>query len=154
MISCTSSFSLTPTSPNCNASTDWANNPGTCRLRIKNFNAALFSGAGCASCTGTVANTWDGTFPDYHAPVLGSWTFRIDPTTVSLFGRVPLFGSNCACGFLNGSGFYVALSCNGAPALYMWSSAFNGAGPLGIYTGPGIGCSPGPASIEIEAYSL
>ena len=152
MIICPQSFSIQVSDVVCGAGTDWANNPGTCRLRIKNFNAALFNTAGCATCTPAGANTWDGTFPDYHAPVLGSWTYRIDPTTVSLFGTAPLFGSNCACGFLNGSGFYVAFACAGAPGLYLWSSNFNVSGPLGIYSGPGIGCCPGPASIEIEAY--
>lgn len=150
MITCPQPFSISVTNL-CDASTDWANNPGKCRLRIQNFNAALFSSVGCVACANAGPNTWDGTFPDYHAPSLGSWFFGIDPATVSLFGKTPLIGSNCAVGFLNGSGFYVAFACN---PNYIWSSAFNFSGPLGTYTGPGIGCSPGPGSLVIEAYSL
>lgn len=131
---------------------DWLTTPGSCRLRIKNFNPADWTAGGiCASCTVGAGTTWDGTFPVFTPGP--NPLYQIAVTTGNIGGRVPLFGSNCACGVLNPFGWYVALSCNGAPPQYIWASGFNAlaGGPIGVYT-RNQGCVLG-ANFEIEAYT-
>lgn len=152
---CTQEFSLIVTNPHCDLLTpaEWFSNPGNCRLRVKNFNAADWLSGGCGTCTNAGGTAWDGTFPFFVANPLSPF-YQVDPTVGNIGGKTPLFGSNCACGFLTGSGWYVALACNGAPAQFIYGTNFFpfASGPLQTYT-KNIGCA-GPATVTIEAYSL
>lgn len=138
----------------CDNTIDWVNNPGNCRLRVKNYNPADWNAAGCGACPNGGAPTWDGTFPNYvPGPIT---TFQIPFTTGNIGGKAPLFGTNCAVGYFPGFGWYMALACN---PRYIWSSVFIpllANGPVATYfldVGPSP-CDIAIPSVTIESYSL
>jgi hypothetical protein len=153
MNTCNFAQNIVVSDVNCNllTSTDWFNgNTGACRLRVKNFNPADWVAGACAACPNAGGTTWDGTFPLFVPNGLSPF-YQIDPATGNIGGKAPLFGNNCACGFLNGFGWYVALACN---PQFIWSSNFvvfpNG--PVATYTGPFAPSCTAIVSIQIEAY--
>jgi hypothetical protein len=151
-IICSKPFSIAVTNPACNTLTpaDWLTNPGSCRLRVKNYNSADWIGAGCVTCPNAGGTTWDGTFPLFVPGPNPS--YQIDPTTGNVAGKAPLFGLNCSVGAF--AGFWsVALACN---PRYIWVGSFfpTAVVPMQIYTlnlGPAP-CNVTLAALEIEAY--
>jgi hypothetical protein len=152
MASCTFNESITVSNPLCNTLTpaQWLTAPGTCRLRVKNYNPADWIGVGCAACANAGGLTWDGTFPLF---VPGpSPSYQIDPATGNVAGKLPLFGLNCGVTAFAGN-WGVALACN---PRYIWVSGFfpTTVVPMQIYTlslGPAP-CNVTLAALEIEAY--
>ncbi len=127
-ISCTKLFTLTINGCDLDAA-DWCTNPGTCRLRIKNFNAGDWTFA------------WDGNLPNkgtnFAFPCGGG--YEDDTGFVGLTsdaGHTFWTLSILCLDFTN----YIA--------------QLNGASPIGTYTllGPPTACG-GPASFDIEGYT-
>lgn len=147
--SCTQPFSIQVVSQTCSTLVlaDWLTNPGSCRLRVKNFNAADWLAGGCGGCANAGGKTWDGTFPlfsHFGAEI----AYQIDPTVGNIGGKLPFFGQNSSVGTFTGS-WFMALACN---PNYIWASGFRAfpALPTGIYA-RAQGCVLG-ATFEIEAY--
>lgn len=125
----------------CDASTDWCTNPGTCRLRIKNFNAADWV-AGPAPCDVSFLNGWDGTF---------EFTAQNGLNPCLTYKAVSEFSVNPSCDVnFNGPNWIINFSIPiGTMAFYDGPVA----SPIGIYTrNPSFSCT-GPATLEIEAYT-
>lgn len=139
---CSKTFALTVDAPTCGAGTDWDNNPGACRVRIKNF--VVGSIPGCPACPGGVGVEWDGTFPVFTAPS----TYTIAAGTV-IGGKDPLF---IACNVNKfGGEWVVQLACDG---LYIWTGrSLQGLSPVAVYSNTFGNCNPGLATVEIEAYT-
>lgn len=148
---CTQEFSLAVSSPICQLSAnDWLNNPGTCRLRVKNFNAADWNAAPCVTCNPSGGLAWDGTFPLYFAGI----GFGAAVTVLSFKGKDWFHFPNVA---VNAGHWGMAIECNPFSDV-MWSSDLTtipfASGPVGVYNqlaGPGGGCIV-LATVELEAY--
>ena len=145
-LACQKNYSIQITG--CDNTTDWVNNPGNCRLRVKNFNPLDW--AICGTCAASGLPAWDGTFPSVI--IAATTTYNV-AAGVSIGGAQNL-GPTFSCVEHNPAlGWAVILACNGSPPAFMWQSAFfNVASPLMIY--PKVGGCTGPANIEVEAYSL
>lgn len=139
MSTCYKDCSLTVDPPGCGPLTDWLNNPGTCRLRIRSYVPGLFTA--CGACNASVNPEWDGTFPNF---ALGVYTIDAG---VAISGAETI-QALCSIDFFGGA-WRLTLVCNGAPVSYIWRGAsFT---PLGVYGQVG-GCSATPLALVVEAY--
>lgn len=133
-------------------SAQWQSTPGTCRLRIKNFNPADWAGQ-CAGCTASGLPAWDGTFSQFQ--FVAPFHYYNIGNGFSIGGKTPFGAANIFndLGIIGGAWFFEIACDNGGGALQVWI----GSGPLvanpptGIYTRSG-GCMLN-ATFEIEAYS-
>jgi hypothetical protein len=138
----------------CDATTDWVSNPGNCRLRIKNYNPLDFLGA-CPACVASVLPDWAGEFNQFCNLALSE---KYSPGAGLSIGGKAMAPNPCvASNFGILAGFWVfQVACdNGGGGLVVWSGTgpAAAAGPIGIYTFAA-GCLAGPATLEIEGYSL
>jgi hypothetical protein len=130
----------------CDCTVDWANNPGSCRLRLVGYVDGQI-----LHCAGSVASglpAWTGTFPTF---IPGQY-FAVN-SGVSFNGTVD--GGNIWCGaaltFIGGTHWGLSISsgnpCNGA-----WVGTLNSVCPIGIYVRNG-GCNAGPATLTLEGFT-
>lgn len=140
----------------CGTATDWQNNPGNCRLRIKNYNPADFAGA-CPACGASAATDWNGEFSVFYPGFAGTSEIYSPAAGLSIGGKAlapnPHISSNF--GVLGGVWQFQVACDNGGGGLVVWSGLGPVATgpPMGIYT-RGSGCLAVPPTFEIEAYSL
>lgn len=129
---------------------DWLNNPGNCRLRVKNYNPADWAAGGCGTCTNAGGVNWDGTFPVFIA---GTGYF-IDPGTGNVGGKQPFFGGPAFPNLSVFGGQWVINMACAPTSAFIWGGfgPVFAAGPIGIYN-QNVGCVVTP-SFQIEAYSL
>lgn len=125
----------------------WLNTPGTCRLRIKNFNPADWS-AGCGACVPAGGVTWDGTFPTFN---VGDG-FYISATTVNVGGKQLVFGIHTAGLFFFGGNWVIQIDCQGGAQHMFDANLAFAAGPVGTYPFNVATCT-GILSVDIEAYT-
>lgn len=153
MNTCTQQESIVVSNPICDNTVDWQNNPGTCRLRIKNFNPANFAGA-CPACIASGLPDWKGEFAQFcnlaasekYAPAagvsIGGKAFKTPLCIVNNFGVL--------------AGFWVfQLFCDDGgvgAAVWFGTGPATAAGPIGTYTKTG-GCLAGPATLDIEGFT-
>jgi len=143
VITCQKTFSLKVSAVTCDNNADWMNNPGPCRLRIKNFVQGSFPG--CPACANAAGNEWDGTFPVFG----GNGHYYIAPGTV-LGGKAPLFSSCDVNFFIGNNRWFIELACG---SQYIWvGEKLAGVGPLGTYVDSGGTTCQHTPSVEIEAY--
>lgn len=128
----------------CGPTTDWLTNPGTCRLRIKNYINGFIPF--CAACPPGAGAIWDGTFTIYTPGAFPTYSadtvafpqcsgFLLDPFLVT--------------GLLfNGAGWILQVACDGGA---VWRTITAQAGPIGTYAVEA-GCHLSPPTITIEAY--
>lgn len=146
MGSCSKQFSLHVEPTVCGAGTDWSN-PGSCRLRIKNFNPNDWIGLTCPVCNPSIATVWDGTFSVWVA----GQTYSVAPGW-SLDGKELTTATSVL--FLAGA-WRITLVCGVGVGGYIFNGATAGPTPIGLYVGDGItDCVLIPKSAEVEAYSL
>lgn len=154
-IACQKNYSIVIAGP-CGSltSTDWQTNPGNCRLRIKNYNPADFAGA-CGGCLVSGLPDWNGEFAQFcnlapsekYAPAAGK----------SIGGKAmapnPCVSSNF--GILAGHWVFQVSCDNGGGGIVVWSGPgpLSTSVPIGTYTLT-FGCLAGPATLDIEAYTL
>ena len=86
MIECSTQQVIQVVNP-CNASTDWQNNPGSCRLRIKNYNAAAWAGA-CPACIVSGLPDWKGEFSVFYPGFAGTSEIYSPAAGLSIGGKV------------------------------------------------------------------
>lgn len=158
--SCYRNYSL-DVNPGCDAGTDWLNAPGTCRLRIKNFNNADWTNSTlCTLARAGAVAVWDGTFSlvvPIVFPTPGN-SYEIDLGTFQTCGGVYLGSSGTS--FLVYYGgvpkwrLQISYMDTGLGDQLRWLGDLAGTSPIGIY--PQLNrCNAGlPASIEIEGYPL
>lgn len=148
-IACIKDFTLEVTSV-CGPATDWIAAPGTCRLRIRNYNPADFTfGALCVDCNLDGNPDFGGVFSTFA----GAGHYDI-PGGTSVLGFEPLGGFISYVEFVAGT-WYLALICQGTPSRYVWLGARTDASPIGNYTLNAVSsCATGPLTLEIEGYSL
>lgn len=162
MITCLQGSSVNVAAATCGASTDWLANPGKCRLRIKSYAPTLFDPSGCGACLNLATRPWDGTFSNLllnPSPDVAV-AYTIDGTAFDSINGKEIFVSPVACAVFywtaaGPTGWNVVLACItniGSSNIYTTSPLLLG-GPLQTFIRTG-GCSPGPANVVIEAYSL
>lgn len=155
MNTCTANQTIAVNDTACNllTSIQWQTAPGTCRLRIKNYNPANFAGA-CPACIASGLPDWNGEFAQFcnlaasekYAPAagksIGGKAMAPNPCVTSNFGIL--------------AGFWVfQVSCdNGGGGLVVWSGQgpAAAAGPIGTYVFA-VGCLAGPATLDIEGFT-
>lgn len=141
-MTCNQTLTLRVTS--CGAGTDWVNNPGSCRIRIKNYVDGLLPG--CVVCNVSGAPAWDGTFSEVVSPGV----FAADTSTAkSISGKV-FAGATLTW---TGLKWTFNITClQGGVGTGMWQASVLGSPtPFGVYNFGG-GCSGGPLTLELEAY--
>lgn len=145
---------ITP-APSCGESTDWTNNPGSCRLRVKDFNSSDWVIGGCPGIS-FGSTPWDGTFSYFNAAFgqyqisqSGTPTFYLNTRYLKFSCRIALIPAP----FLQY--WRVELTAFGEPDwMYVAQKAASGGTPLGVYNVVlSETCMVLPASIEIEGYT-
>jgi hypothetical protein len=153
MIECSTQQVIQVVNP-CNASTDWQNNPGSCRLRIKNYNAAAWAGA-CPACIVSGLPDWKGEFSVFYPGFAGTSEIYSPAAGLSIGGKAMCANPHVTSNFGVLGGFWVFQLCcdNGGGGLLVWGGQGPAAAsaPLGIYNFV-IGCLGFP-TLEIEAFT-
>jgi hypothetical protein len=152
---CIQQFSLT-VALGCDASTDWINNPGTCRLRIKTYvDGTFINNMGCPAYDAGAGVVWDGTFRNF-VPIVPNTACRYDIVGQG-FGQISGFAIASASVqfFLTFSAGHWVLQVSalsgGVPQTLWTSNNKVGTNPLGTYTFFN-GCSSVPASLIVEGF--
>lgn len=153
MNSCTVSQSIVVNDTSCNllTSAQWQTAPGTCRLRIKNYNPANFTG-GCGGCTPSALPDWNGEFAQFCnlAP-----SELYSPAAGKSIGGVLMAAPVCvACNLGILAGFWVfQVACDaGSQVIWGGTGPVAAAGPIGTYVKVA-GCLAGPATLDIEGFT-
>jgi len=141
----------------CSASTDWINNPGTCRLRIKAYvDGQFINNLGCPAFDVGAGVIWDGTFTNF-VPIVPNVACRYDIVGKG-FGRVSGFAidssTNFRLQFAGGNWTLVVMALSGGFPQTLWASdgIKPGANPLGTYNNGGGSCSGIPVSLIVEGF--
>lgn len=142
----------------CDATTDWTHNPGSCRLRIAEYDPADWTNSAlCFDARLGAIDPWDGTFsvPTPAGPLIDFYVDQVLFTTCGgvYFGAV---GGNRLS--YNTAGvrweLYLNYMTNGFATGGRWSGRLAGTSPIGIYA-LFARCNVGlPLTVEIEAYSV
>ena len=131
----------------------WQTAPGSCRLRIKNYNAADFAG-GCPACAASGLPDWNGEFTQFCN--LAPSELYSPGAGVSIGGKAfhPLLCVASNFGVLAGFWTFQVACDNGGGGLVVWGGTgpASAAGPIGTYA-KGSGCLVGPATLTIEAFT-
>lgn len=154
MITCTFSENIVIANPLCDNTVDWINNPGNCRLRIKNYNPANFAGA-CPACIASGLPDWNGEFSQFCNLAASE---KYSPSAAKSVGGKAFAPPICVTsnfGTLAGHWVFQVACDNGGGGLVVWAGQgpLTAAGPIGTYAF-GVGCLGGPATLDIEGYSL
>ena len=142
----------------CDASTDWINSPGTCRLRIKSYVDGQFvNNLGCPAYDAGAGVVWDGTFTNF-VPIVPNIACRYDIVGKG-FGRVSGFAIAASSvqfflQFAAGSWTLQVSALSGGVPQTLWASNPKaGTNPLGTYTDGGASCSSIPVSLIVEGFT-
>lgn len=155
----------------CDASTDWAANPGTCRLRIHNYVNGLFTPDNDGFCNLDAAGTtiWDGTFSGVSVET-GFILYYYADAAFNSVSTFRLFSGHNNATFGNQAWTSIHLRSAGhweldvfctasgqTTSKRIWQGNLVSASPIGTYISDGGDCSfagdAGPAAVDIEAYS-
>lgn len=149
---CCKPFSINVSEIACGESTDWENNPGTCRLQIVDFNAADWVDNVCPGVT--FGTAWDGKFGYfagsgiYTLTAAGVPAYKLNTRYLRFDSRIVLVAHPIL------RYWAIELTAFGeASQLYVARKADPEGSPLGEYlVDAGGGCMSAPATVEIEAY--
>lgn len=142
----------------CDASTDWINAPGTCRLRIKAYvDGQFINNLGCPAFDAGAGLVWDGTFTNF-VPIVPNVACRYDIVGKG-FGQVSGFAIDSAStqtflSFAGGNWTLSVVSFHLGVPQTLWASdgIKPGANPLGTYNNGGGSCSGVPVSLIVEGF--
>lgn len=145
----------------CDSSTDWLSAPGTCRLRIKNYNAADWAASTlCFQARAGVVAPWDGTFSEtlFVVSPQPGFNFLADTTTFQTAGGVYLGSAGTTFIWYNAAitrwRFSFSYQTIGLADGGRWTGDLISTSPLGVYS-VGSKCTAGlPDTVEIEGYPL
>jgi len=139
----------------CDASTDWINSPGTCRLRIKAYvDGTFINNLGCPAYDAGAGVVWDGTFKNF-VQIVPNTSCRYDIVGQG-FGQISGFAIDTSLQFLlrfsAGSWLLQVSALRGGVPQPLWTSNNKaGTNPLGTYTFFN-GCGNIPASLIVEGF--